>query len=79
MRFLKETKETLLNMDHDEKTLTKHTKTDSHRPRKKKIIIKTTCSRWAYERQKEEREREKMKIDFDLKMKALELKYQKKD
>ena len=44
MRFLKETKKTLLNMNHDEKTSTKRTKTDSHRPRKKKIIIKTTCS-----------------------------------
>ncbi len=31
-RFLKETKETLLNMDHNEKTSTKCTKTDSHRP-----------------------------------------------
>ncbi len=41
---MKETKKTLLNMDHDEKTSTKCTKTDSHRSRKKKITIKITCS-----------------------------------
>ena len=41
---MKETKETLLNIDHDEKTLTKRTKTNSYRPRKKKITIKTMYS-----------------------------------
>ncbi len=43
MCFLKEIKKTLLNMNHNKKTLTKHTKTNSHKPRKKKITIKTIC------------------------------------
>ena len=42
MHFLKETKETLLNIDHNEKTLTKHIKTNSHRLQKKKIINNKT-------------------------------------
>ena len=41
---MKETKETLLNMNHNKKILTKYTKTNSHKSRKKKITIKITCS-----------------------------------
>ncbi len=44
MHFLKKIKETLLNMDHNEKTSTKCTKTNSHRSQKKKITIKTIYS-----------------------------------